>query len=163
MTESKAVYAGTFDPVTNGHLDLVNRALKMFDSVIVAVASNPKKKPFFSLRERVNLVKESLADRERVQVDSFNGLLVDYLKKKNARIILRGLRELSDFEKEFQHAVMNRKLFPEADTVFIMTSARFFYVSSSLVKELASLNADISACVPKPVELALRKKVKSQQ
>lgn len=158
MSENSAVYAGTFDPITNGHIDLVKRALKMFDSVIVAVAANPQKKPLFSLKERTSLAKESLKDLNNAQVESFSGLLVDYLKEKNARIIVRGLRELSDFEREFQQAVINRRLYSKADSVFIMTSAKYFYVSSSLVKELASLKADISECVPKPVEKALREK-----
>lgn len=152
------VYAGTFDPITNGHIDVIKRALKIFDSVIVAITTNPKKEVLFSLEERVHLARESLKGLRGVRVESFSGLLVDYLKKKNAGIILRGLRELSDFEFEFQQALMNRSLCPEVDTVFVMTSAKYLYVSSSLVKEIALLGGRVKECVPKPVETALRKK-----
>lgn len=158
MAERSVVYAGTFDPITMGHVDVVKRALKMFDLVIVAVTTNPAKKPLFSLDERVALAKSSLKGFQRVKVESFSGLLVDYLKKKGIRTILRGLRELSDFEYEFQQALVNRQLYREADTVFVMTSAKYFYVSSSLVKEIAKFNGDLDECVPKPVKKALQAK-----
>ncbi|MEM0359859.1 MAG: pantetheine-phosphate adenylyltransferase [Candidatus Diapherotrites archaeon] len=158
MPERIAVYAGTFDPITNGHIDIIKRALKMFDSVIIAITTNPKKTPLFSLEERVAMAKASTKNLQGVSVESFSGLLVDYLKKKKAHTILRGLRALSDFEYEFQQALMNRKMLPEADTVFIMTSPKYFYVSSSVVKEIASLGGSLCECVPKPVEKALKAK-----
>ena len=158
MPERSVVYAGTFDPITNGHIDVIKRALKMFDSVIVAVTTNPKKKLLFSVEERVRLARESLKGLNGAVAESFSGLLVDYLKKKNAHTILRGLRELSDFEHEFQQALMNRRLYPECDTVFVMTDAKYFYVNSSVVKEIASLGGSVNGFVPKPVEAALRKK-----
>lgn len=158
MAERTVVYAGTFDPITDGHTDLVKRALRVFDSVIVAVARNPEKEPLFSLEERVQLARQSLKGVRNVKVEPFSGLLVDYLKEKGRFVILRGLRELSDFELEFQQALMNRRLYPECDTVFVMTDAKYFYVNSSVVKEIASLGGNINGFVPKPVEAALRKK-----
>ncbi|MCX6802347.1 MAG: pantetheine-phosphate adenylyltransferase [Candidatus Diapherotrites archaeon] len=158
MVKRIAVYAGTFDPITNGHIDLLKRALKMFDSVIIAITTNPKKTPLFSLEERVALAKASVKGIKRVKVESFSGLLVNYLKKKKAHTILRGLRALSEFEYEFQQALMNRKMFPEADTVFIMTSPKYFYVSSSMVKEIALLGGSLCECVPAPVDKALKAK-----
>jgi len=158
MTKT-VVYAGTFDPITNGHIDVVERALKIFDSVIVAVTTNSRKEPLFSLKERVELTKQSLKGMQAVKVESFNGLLVDYLKEKKVDIILRGMRELSDFEFEFQQALINRKLDPEVDTVFVITSPKYFYVSSSLVKEIAEFdNTKLSDCVPIAVKKALEKK-----
>jgi len=164
MAKTVAVYAGTFDPITGGHVDVVRRALKMFDSVLVAVAANPKKEPLFSLRERVSLTRLSLKHLKRARVEPFSGLLVDYLKKKKAHVILRGLRELSDFEYEFQQALMNRELYPRADTVFVMTSPQYFYVSSSIVKEVASLDCKkLADFVPAPVKKALCKKFKKKK
>jgi len=158
MTERVVVYAGTFDPITMGHIDVIKRALKMFDLIIVAITTNPRKKPLFSLGERVALAKSSLEGFQGVRVESFSGLLVDYLKKKKVTVILRGLRELSDFEYEFQQALVNRQLYREADTVFVMTSAKYFYVSSSLVKEIAEFGGDLDECVPEPVMKALKEK-----
>ena len=158
MSGKSVVYAGTFDPITLGHVDVIKRALKMFDSVIVAITTNPRKKPLFSLDERVALAKSSLKGFSQVKVESFSGLLVDYLKKKRARVILRGLRELSDFEYEFQQALVNRQLYHKADTVFVMTSAKYFYVSSSLVKEIAEFGGNLDECVPGPVKKALQSK-----
>jgi len=157
-----AVYAGSFDPVTNGHLDVIERASELFDEIIIAVGTHHEKKNLFSLNERVSLIKEATKDMKNVKVDSFSGLLVDYLTNKNVKFILRGLRALSDFEAEFQSAVTNRKLNHEIDSVFVMTSADYFFLSSSLVKEVASLNGDVSNFVPKNVELALRKKFRSK-
>jgi len=153
-----AVYAGTFDPITFGHLDVIQRASKIFDKIVVAVTTNPGKEPLFSLGERVSLAKESTKGMSGVSVEPFSGMLVDFLKKKNTHVILRGLRELSDFEAEFQQALVNRKLSPEIDTVFIMTQPRYFYLSSSMIKEIASLNGPLHEFVPEPVEKALRKK-----
>lgn len=154
-----AVYPGTFDPVTNGHLDILRRSLAMFDQVIVAIASNPRKTPLFSLEERIGFIESATADvNDRVRCDSFSGLLVEYCRSVGARCIVRGLRALADFEYEFQFAHMNRRLAPEVDTVFFMTDERNHYVSSSLVKEVATFGGDVSGLVPENVELALRSK-----
>ncbi len=153
-----AVYAGTFDPVTNGHLDVIKRASELFGKLIVAVGENPRKKPFFSLKERIELLKECTKGILKINIESFSGLLVDFAKQKKARVLVRGLRELSDFEIEFQQAIINRQLAPEIETVLIITDAKFFYLNSTIVKELASFNAKISDFVPVPVEKALWKK-----
>ncbi len=153
-----AVYAGTFDPVTNGHLDVIKRASELFDSLIVAVGDNPRKKPFFSLKERIGMLLECTKGIQGVKVESFSGLLVSFAKQKKARVLVRGLRELSDFEIEFQQAIVNRHLAPQIETVLIITDAKFFYLNSTIVKELASLNANILDFVPAIVEKALKKK-----
>jgi pantetheine-phosphate adenylyltransferase len=163
MSESRtkvAVYPGTFDPITNGHLDILVRSLALFDQVIVALARNPRKQPLFTVDERIALIKESLAPRHaaKVSFDAFDGLLVDYCRGQGASCIVRGLRALADFEYEFQFAHMNRRLAPEVDTVFFMTDESNHYVSSSLVKEVASFGGDISGVVPEGVERALRRK-----
>ncbi len=160
MVKRTAIYPGTFDPITLGHVDIVQRALKLFDKIVVAVTSNPQKKSMFSLKERVSLTRKSFAKFPSVEVDSFDGLLVDYAKKRNCNVILRGLRELSDFEHEFQHAIVNRKLAGSIETVFIMTSAKYFYLNSTVVKEIALLHGKLDCFVPKAVEEALRKKFK---
>ena len=157
-----AVYAGTFDPITLGHIDVIKRASRIFDKVIVAITNNPRKVPFFSIKERVALAKDALAGMKNVEVESFTGLLVDYMKRKNARVILRGLREVSDFSYEFQQAIINRKLYKKVDTVFIMTSPRYFYVNSTIVKELAAMGACIKQLVPENVEKALIKAFKKR-
>jgi len=157
MTEKIAVYPGTFDPITLGHLDVIKRASKLFDKVIVAVTNNPAKKPLFSIKERVELIKEA-ASGLPVEVDSFSGLLVDYLKKKKVKIILRGLRELSDFTSEFQQAIINRKLDNGIETVLVITDAKYFYLNSTMVKEIASMGGELKCFVPKTVEKALKKK-----
>lgn len=153
-----AIYAGTFDPVTLGHIDVVKRACQIFDSVVVAVATKPGKKPLFPLEERVELAKECLKGIPNASVEGFHGLLVDFARAKNARVVLRGLRELSDFETEFQQAIVNRKLSPSVETVFIVTDPKYFYVNSTAVKEIASLGGAIDCMVSKPVEKALRKR-----
>jgi len=153
-----AIYPGTFDPVTLGHLDVIERALQLFDNVIVAVTTKPGKEPLFSLQERVKLLRDATKGLGNVEIDSFSGLLVDYSKKRNVRVILRGLRQLSDFETEFQQATVNRKLTPEIETVFVVTNPKYFYLNSSMVKEIASLNGKVNCFVPKQVEDALRKK-----
>ncbi|MDD5163013.1 MAG: pantetheine-phosphate adenylyltransferase [Candidatus ainarchaeum sp.] len=154
-----AVYAGTFDPVTFGHLDVIERACQLFDKIIVGVSTNPEKKPLFSVEERISLIKDCTKQFKNLEIASFEGLLVDFAKKKKAGIILRGLRELSDFQGEFQRAIINRKLAPEIETVFIATNAKFFYLNSSIVKEIACLNGNISCFVPKQVEKALKQKL----
>ncbi|MFH1239809.1 MAG: pantetheine-phosphate adenylyltransferase [Candidatus Diapherotrites archaeon] len=153
-----AVYAGSFDPVTNGHINVLERASELFDEIIIAVGTHHEKKTLFSLNERVSMIKIATKDMKNIKVDSFSGLLVDYMDKKNVKFVLRGLRALSDFEAEFQSAVTNRKLNPDIDSVFVMTSAEYFFLSSSLVKEVGSLKGDVSNFVPKNVESALKKK-----
>lgn len=153
-----AVYPGSFDPFTNGHVDIVGRALKAFDRLIVAIAVNPAKEGLFSVEERTEMVRELYAGQSRVEVDSFTGLLVNYLKQRNASAVVRGLRAVSDFEYEFQMANMNRKLYPAAETFFLMTGNDYFYVSSSLVKEVAKLGGCLEGLVPSIVlERLLRK------
>ena len=155
-----AVYPGTFDPVTYGHIDVVRRALKIFDEVIVAVAKNPFKNPLFSMGERLEMVSQSLKDLGNVSVQGFDGMLVEYAKKKNAKAIVRGLRVVSDFEYEYQMVLTNRKLAGEVETVFLMPSEDQSYVSSKLIKELVSLGADVSQFVPPHVVESLNKKLR---
>jgi len=152
------VYPGTFDPVTFGHLDVIERALQLFDKVIVAVTTKSDKEPLFSLDERLSLIKDCTKGMQNVEVESFSGLLVEYAKKKKTRLIIRGLRELSDFEAEFQQATVNRKLWPEIETVFVVTNPKFFHLNSTVVKEVASMKGKVECFVPKPVEIALKKK-----
>jgi len=155
---SIAIYPGTFDPITNGHADIVRRALKLFDQVVVALADNPRKQPLFSQKERKRLIHETLKDESRVEVDSFGGLLVDYVRRRDAKFVIRGLRAVADFEYEFQFAHMNRQLAPEVETIFLMTNEDNFFVSSSLVREVAEMGGDISRVVPPVVLSALKKK-----
>jgi pantetheine-phosphate adenylyltransferase len=154
-----AIYPGSFDPVTNGHLDVICRARAIFDRVVVAIAHNVNKAGLFSAEERASLLAAVLDGDEQVEVDVFEGLLVDYVRRRNATIVVRGLRAVADFEYEFQLAHMNRRLVPEIDTVFLMTDERNFYVSSSLVKEVASLRGDVSGFVPPVVRAALHQKL----
>lgn len=157
--EPLAVYPGTFDPITSGHVDILERSLALFPKVIIAIATNPNKAPLFSLEERMEFISGALGEhRARVEFDANNGLLVDYCRKVGASTIVRGLRALADFEYEFQLAHMNRRLAPGIDTVFFMTDERNHYVSSSLVKEVASFGGDVSGLVPPAVAEALRKK-----
>lgn len=154
-----AVYPGTFDPITNGHIDIVNRALRLFDRVIIALATNISKQPLFSLEERLKMTRNCFkSDNGRIEVEGTSGLIVDYAMEKNACAIVRGLRALSDFDYEFQLALMNRKLKREVDTVFLMTGFRWIYISSSIVKDVARHNGNISGIVPKHVEKALQRK-----
>jgi len=155
----KVVYPGSFDPVTNGHLDIIERAAALFDEVIVAVLKNPNKNPLFSIEERVRILQEVTAYLPNVQIDSFQGLLVDYAEQKKAKAVLRGLRAVSDFEFEFQVALSNRKLRPDLETIFLMTSTQYSFLSSSIVREIASLNGCVRDLVPSQVEKELRKKV----
>jgi len=150
-----AIYPGTFDPITNGHIDLVHRASKLFEHVIVAVAINPTKTPAFNLSERVALAKETLADLPNVEVCGFDGLLVDIAREKQAQVIIRGLRAVSDFEHEFQLAGMNRHMEPNVETMFLTPAEQFSYISSSLVREVAALGGDVSAFVAPCVAQAL--------
>jgi pantetheine-phosphate adenylyltransferase len=156
---SVAVYPGTFDPITNGHLDILERALRMFDTVIVTIAVNQRKAPLFTPEERIEFIRGAMPHANgRLQFETFDGLIVDFAKKHGANTLVRGLRALADFEYEFQFAHMNRRLAPTVDTVFFMTDERNHYVSSSLVKEVASLGGDITGLVPAPVVEALARK-----
>jgi len=154
----KIMYPGTFDPVTYGHIDLIKRAIELFDSVVVTVAVNPGKAPLFSTEERVGMLKESLKEFHNVSVDSFDGLVVDHAKAVGASGILRGLRALSDFEFEFQMALMNRKLANDIATVFLMPHEKFTYLNSTIIRNLASLHSDVSDFVPPVVKEAFKKK-----
>ena len=157
--ERIVVYPGTFDPVTNGHIDLIKRALRLFDKVVVAVGRNPAKAPLFSIEERLQMVRDSLMDfNDRVEVEAFDSLLVDFVRKKGARAILRGLRAVSDFEFELQRAIMNRKLDRSIETIFLMTGFRWIYISSTIVKEAAQFGGNLDGLVPPHVEEALKKK-----
>lgn len=154
----KVIYPGTFDPVTYGHIDIVKRAIDLFEEVIVTVAVNPTKNQLFSTEERVTMLKESLKDYDRVKVDSFDGLVVEHAKQVGATGIIRGLRQISDFEFEFQMALMNRKLAGDITTIFLMPHEKYTYLNSTVIRNLASLHADVSDFVPPNVHLALKKK-----
>ena len=156
---TSAIYPGTFDPITSGHIDLVVRASKLFDKVIVAVAINPSKAPIFSLDERVALASQTLSELNNVEICGFEGLLVDVAKQKGANVILRGLRAVSDFEHEFQLAGMNRKMQPEIETLFLTPAEQYTYISSSLVREIAALGGDVSDFVAPCVRDALQAKL----
>lgn len=156
----KAIYPGTFDPVTNGHIDVVKRAVKLFDEVLVAVAPNSQKAPLFSVRERVDFLEKTFKKLKSVKVVSFEGLVVDFARKNNVNIVIRGLRMLSDFEYEFQMALTNRKLASDIETIFLMPSESYSYVSSKLLKEAAKMRADLSYFLPDFVEAALKKKMR---
>lgn len=161
MPQKIAVYPGSFDPITYGHLDIIKRGLCVFDSVIVAVARNSTKNSLFSIDERVALIREVLSDNPRAKVDTFEGLLVDYVRSQGATVIIRGLRAISDFEYEFQIAQMNRSITSEVETLFMMTSVPYSYLSSSIVKEVSSLNGPIDSLVPPQVKQALVNKFSS--
>jgi len=153
-----AIYPGSFDPLTNGHLSLIQRGLRIFDGLVVAVANNRDKNPLFSFQERMDLIKGAIHGEPRVEVDSFQGLLVDYASRRGIHTVMRGLRAVSDFEYEFQLANMNRKLDPLFDTVFVMTGEDYFYVTAKLVREVASYGGDVSSLVPPNVLTALKRK-----
>jgi pantetheine-phosphate adenylyltransferase len=156
-----AVYPGTFDPITNGHLDILERALKVFETVVVTIAPNIRKNPLFTTEERIGFIRDALPQYgARLEFHVFEGLLVDFCRGRGASVIVRGLRALADFEYEFQFAHMNRRLAPGIDTIFFMTDENNHYVSSSLVKEVASLGGDVNGLVPAPVVAALKAKYK---
>ena len=162
----RIVYPGTFDPITNGHLDVVSRALLMFDEVVIAIAADTTKKPLFTLEERLQLAEKAVASlrlQKKVRVTIFRGLLVDYVQKQKARAILRGLRAVSDFEFEFQMALMNRKLSDNIETIFLMPRDTYTYLSSTIIKEIGRLDGDISSFVPPVVEKAMRKKFQGEK
>lgn len=156
----RAVYPGTFDPVTYGHIDLIKRALKIFDRVIIAVAHNPEKKPLFTVEERITMLKRATKGLKGVVIEDFDSLVVDYARRKGASVVIRGLRMLSDFEYEFQMALTNRKLAEDIETIFMMPSEQYSYLSSKLIKEAVALGADVKAFVPKFVKKALAEKLR---
>jgi pantetheine-phosphate adenylyltransferase len=160
MPKRTAIYPGSFDPLTNGHLAIIQRGLKVFDRLVVAVANNPEKRPLFSATERTELIQAAVGDDPRIEVDSFDALLVDYARRKGVNTVLRGLRAVSDFEYEFQIANMNRHLHPDLETVFVMTGEDYFFVSARIVREVATFGGDVSAFVPANVLEALRRKLK---
>src|SRR5690554_6535608 len=153
-----AICPGSFDPVTNGHLDIIERAAAIFDHVIVAVLENPSKKPLFTIEERLNFLREVLAGRDNIEVEHFQGLLVDFARKKKARVIIKGLRAVSDFESEFQQALTNKKLNPEIETMFMMTANEYSFLSSSMVKALVYFGGNPEDLVPPVVAAALAEK-----
>ncbi|MGD0277221.1 MAG: pantetheine-phosphate adenylyltransferase [Syntrophales bacterium] len=159
-----AVYPGSFDPITNGHIDIIKRGLRIFDRLIILVAYNPTKAGLFSIPERIDMIMGVIGELDgRIRVDSFSGLLVDYLKKTNANVILRGMRAVSDFEYEFQMALINRRLKRDVETVFLMTGYKWFYTSSNLIKEAASLNGSVKGLVPELVLQRLQEKFNGQK
>lgn len=166
MEKRIAVYAGSFDPITNGHLSLIRRALEIFDKLIVAIAINGEKRPLFTVEERLEMIKEGtkekIKDYERVEVDVFEGLLVDYTASKNAKVILRGLRAVSDFDYELQLALMNRRLNRDIQSVFLMTDFKWLFLSSTIVKEAARFGGDVKGLVPKVVVEKLKEKFGSK-
>jgi pantetheine-phosphate adenylyltransferase len=154
-----AIYPGSFDPITNGHLDLIQRGLLLFDKLVVAIADNPNKKPLFSGAERLEMVRTTVKDKKQVEILLFTGLLADLVRERQACAIIRGVRAISDFEFEFQLALMNRKLAPGAETVFLIPSEKYTYLSSNLIKDIARFNGDIAAFVPEIVKRRLEEKL----
>ncbi|RMG20893.1 MAG: pantetheine-phosphate adenylyltransferase [Deltaproteobacteria bacterium] len=154
----RAIYPGSFDPLTNGHISIIRRGLRIFDSLVVAIATNPRKTPMFSVEERKAILLEALGGDERVEVDAFEGLLVDYCRQRGISVVLRGLRAVSDFEYELQMANMNRKLAPEVETLFMMTGEENFYISSKFVREVLHFGGDVSTMVPEAVLRRYREK-----
>ena len=153
-----AVYPGSFDPLTNGHVDIIERGTHLFEKIIVAILVNAEKSPLFSTEERLEIVRESFRGQPNVEVDTFDGLLVDYVERRKANVIVRGLRALSDFEAEFQMALMNRRLSPNIETVFMMPAEQYTYISSRLIKEVFSLGGQVHGLVPEIVESRLSEK-----
>lgn len=156
-----AVYPGSFDPITNGHIDIAERASRVFDQIIVAVAKNPRKKPLFTIEERLQMIKEALSHNKRIIVESFDGLLVNFLEERGVDVVIRGLRAVSDFDYEFQMDSLNRKLNPKIETFFMMTSESYFYISSQIIKEIASFGGSVKGLVPDNVLKMLDRKFKS--
>jgi pantetheine-phosphate adenylyltransferase len=160
MKESRAIYPGSFDPITNGHVDIIERGLEVFDEITIAVLENPKKAPLFSTKERVAMIREIFGGRSRVAVRSFHGLLVDFARASGTRVIIRGLRAISDFEYELQMALMNRNLAADIETFFMMPNVKYSFLSSNLVKEVIALGGAVDGLVPAPVARRLRDKIR---
>ncbi len=156
--ERVAVYPGSFDPITNGHVDIIERGARLFDRIIVAILVNSDKRPLFSIEERVETAREVFRDEPKVEVDAFDGLLIEFARRRHASVIVRGLRAVSDFEYEFQMALMNRRLAPDIETVFMMPAEAYTYISSRLVREVFTLGASVQGLVPAVVETRLRRK-----
>jgi pantetheine-phosphate adenylyltransferase len=161
--ERVAIYAASFDPITNGHLDLIDRGTRLFDRLLVAVGTNVAKQPLFSVEERIEMIRTSLEGRTNVSIHRMDGLLVDFARSNGARTILRGLRALADFEYEFEMAMMNAHLYPDLETVFLMTSAKWFYVSSSRLREVVRFGGDVSEFVPPTVQKRLEERLAPQR
>lgn len=160
---TRAVYPGTFDPPTYGHLDLIERGSKVFDEIIVAIGIHPLKKPLFNVEERKKMISDHTKHLKNIRVDSFKGMLVDYLQKKDMKVVLRGIRTVSDFEYEFQMALTNRALKKDIETVFIMTSEQYSFLNSSLIKESVILGGDVSTFIPPGIEKMLRKRLQQEK
>lgn len=161
---TRAIYPGSFDPLTYGHVDIIERSSRLFDKVIVSILTNPQKAPLFTVEERIEIMREILRPRfANVEVDVFHGLLVDYAKQKQAQVIVRGIRAVTDYEYEFQMALMNRRLAPEIETVFMMPAENYSYLSSRLVKEIAELGGSVSGLVPEIVERRLKQRFKKEK
>jgi pantetheine-phosphate adenylyltransferase len=158
MSTTLAVYPGTFDPLTNGHVDIISRGARLFDRIVVAILINAEKAPLFSMAERVEIAREVFKDQRNVEIDTFDGLLVDYVERRHAQVVVRGLRAVSDFEFEFQMALMNHRLNPTIDTVFMMPAEQYTYISSRLIKEVFALGGRVHGLVPEVVEERLRGK-----
>lgn len=158
-----AIYPGSFDPITSGHLDLISRGARLVDWLIVAVLRNASKSPLFSVNERLDMLRDATGEFDNVEVDSFDGLLVDYAARRDAKAILRGIRAISDYEHELQMTLMNRRLRPETDTIFLIAGEAYSFVSSNLVKEVFALGGDVSGLVPKAVEERLKEKIFTQE
>ena len=153
-----AVYPGSFDPLTNGHVDIIDRGIRLFDKIVVAILVNVEKAPLFTMQERVEILREVFKSQPHVEVDTFEGLLVDYVARRKANVIVRGLRAVSDFEAEFQMALMNRRLSPDVETVFMMPAEKYTYISSRLIKEVFALGGQVNGLVPEIVETRLKEK-----
>jgi pantetheine-phosphate adenylyltransferase len=160
MPETSAMYPGSFDPITNGHVDIIERGLRVFDRIVVAVLENPKKAPLFTTKERVRMIQDIFASKKEVEVRAFDGLLVDFARARGTGVVMRGLRAISDFEYEFQMALMNRNLAPDIETFFMMPNVKYSFLSSNLVREVAALGGSVEGLVPGPVARKLRDKIK---
>ncbi|HEX3682874.1 MAG TPA: pantetheine-phosphate adenylyltransferase [Bryobacteraceae bacterium] len=158
-----AIYPGSFDPLTNGHLDLISRGARLFETLIVAILRNTGKQPLFPIEDRIQMIRETTPHLENVQVDSFEGLLIDYASRRGAHAILRGIRAISDYETELQMALLNRRMRPETETIFLMAGEEFSFISSRMIKEIVTLGGDVSTFVPEPVAARLRKKFPAQR